>query len=251
MSVEILGPAQIEAMRRAGQVASGTLHRVCQRVKAGVSTAQIDHWVREDTHAQGARPSQLGYHGFPASVCTSVNEVVCHGVPSCRRVLGCGDIVNVDVTSEYDGFHGDCSRMILIGNVSPEVERLCRVTKECLERGIATVRNGVRLGDIGAVIQSHAEASGFRVVSDYGGHGIGRRMHQEPHVMHTGRPGRGMRLRTGMAITIEPILVMGSPRTKVLSDGWTVTTIDGSWSAQWEHTLIVRDDGAEVLTDWV
>lgn len=248
MAVEILGRREIEAMRRAGQVASRVLHRVCARIEEGVSTAQIDAWVRQEIQAAGARSSQLGYHGFPASVCTSVNEVVCHGVPRHDRILRCGDIINVDVTTEYEGFHGDCSRMVLIGRVDPEVERLCRVTKECMELGIATLRSGVRLGDIGSVIQTHAQAAGFRVVSDYGGHGIGRRMHQAPHVMHTGSPGRGLRLRSGMAITIEPILVMGSPRTKVLADDWTVVTKDGSWSAQWEHTVLVGHDGAEVLT---
>lgn len=181
-------------------------------------------------------------------MCTSVNEVVCHGLPRHNKVLRDGDIINVDVTSELDGYHADNSRTIAIGKVDPKLQRLCQVTKECLYAGISVVRHGTRLGDIGAIIQDIAHHAGFSVVREYGGHGIGKRMHLDPHVSHVGSRGKGLRLKAGMALTIEPILVLGDPAVEILDDGWTVVTRDRSPSAQFEHTILVCEQGAEILT---
>lgn len=248
VAIAIHGPAEIEGLRRAGRVAAATLAAVTARVRAGVSTAQIDAWVREDTAARGARPSQLGYHGFPAAVCTSRNEVVCHGIPSAREVLKEGDIVNVDVTSELDGWHGDTSITVCVGTPSAEARTVVEVARRGLEAGIAAVRPGARLGDVGAAIEELARREGCGVVKEFGGHGIGRRMHMPPHVEHHGPGGRGPRLRPGMAFTIEPMITIGRPRVRVLPDGWTAVTEDGSPSAQFEHTVVVTADGCEVLT---
>ncbi len=218
------------------------------RLKPGVSTADIDAWVREDTAAHRARPSQLGYHGFPAAVCTSRNEVVCHGVPRADELLCAGDIINVDVTSELCGWHGDTSATFCIGEVSPEALHLVETTRRALEAGLAVVRPGATLGDLGAAIQALAEGAGCSVVTDWGGHGIGKKMHLPPHVAHVGRPGEGLVLREGMTFTIEPMLTLGSPETHTLDDGWTVVTTDGRWSAQFEHTVLVTRRGHEVLT---
>ena len=214
----------------------------------GVTTAQIDRWVREDTARRGGRPSQLGYHGFPASVCTSRNAVVCHGVPREDEALREGDIVNVDVTTELDGFHGDTSATFCVGAVAPAARRLVEATRASLMAAIAAVRPGARLGDVGAAIVEVAAGAGFGVVRDYCGHGIGRRMHEPPQVSHVGRAGSGMRLRAGMVFTIEPMLTQGAPACRVLADGWTVVTADGGWSAQFEHTVCVTERGCEVLT---
>nr|MBK7064912.1 type I methionyl aminopeptidase [Deltaproteobacteria bacterium] len=248
MAVEILSPREIERMRRAGRCAAETLRAVGARLRAGVSTADIDRWVREDTAARGARPSQLGYKGFPASVCTSRNEVVCHGIPREDDRLVEGDIVNVDVTSELDGFHGDTSMTFLIGTVSAEARHVVDVARRCRDAGVAVVRGGARLGDIGAAIAELAAKEGCGVVEEFGGHGIGRRMHMEPHVAHTGARGAGMRLRAGMAITIEPMITLGRPDIRQLADRWTIVTADGRWTAQFEHTVLVTRDGHEVLT---
>lgn len=235
-------------MRRAGRCAAETLRAVGARLRAGVSTADIDRWVREDTAARGARPSQLGYKGFPAAVCTSRNEVVCHGIPREDDRLAEGDIVNVDVTSELDGFHGDTSMTFLIGAVSAEARHVVDVARRCRDAGVAEVRDGARLGDIGAAIAELAAREGCGVVEEFGGHGIGRRMHMEPHVAHTGARGAGLRLRAGMAITIEPMITLGRPDIRQLSDRWTIVTADGRWTAQFEHTVLVTRDGHEVLT---
>lgn len=248
VAIEIHGAREIEALRRAGRVAAQTLAAVTARVRAGVSTARIDAWVREDTAARGARPSQLGYHGFPAAVCTSRNHVVCHGIPSPTEVLEQGDIVNVDVTSELDGFHGDTSITVCVGTPSAEARHVVEVAKRALEAGIAVVRPGARLSDVGAAIEALARREGCGVVREFGGHGIGRRMHMPPHVLHHGPGGRGPRLRVGMAFTIEPMITIGWPAVKVLDDGWTAVTADGSPSAQFEHTVVVTEDGCEVLT---
>lgn len=248
MPIHILQPAEVEAMRRAGRCAAQTLASVVEKIEAGVSTKQIDQWVREDTQKRGAEPSQLGYHGFPAAVCTSVNEVACHGLPRADKVLRSGDIINVDVTSQLDGYHADTSRTIAVGEVTPKLERLCRITQECLYAGISVVRHGARLGDIGAIIQDIAHSAGFSVVREYGGHGIGKKMHLDPHVAHVGSRGKGLRLKAGMALTIEPILVTGDPSVELLDDGWTVVTRDRSYSAQFEHTILVTAHGAEILT---
>jgi methionyl aminopeptidase len=248
VAVNIYGPREIAGIRRAGAAAAATLAWVGARLAPGVTTAQIDAWVREDTARRGGRPSQLGYHGFPASVCTSRNEVVCHGMPRPDVVLRAGDIVNVDVTTEYGGFHGDTSATFCIGEVDADTRRLVETTLASLHAGIAAVRPGARLGDIGAAIEEVAGRARFGVVREYCGHGIGRQMHEPPQVSHVGRAGSGLRLRPGMVFTIEPMLTAGSPEIRVLSDGWTVVTADGEWSAQFEHTIAVTEDGAEVIT---
>lgn len=248
MPVEILSPKEIERMRRAGQCAAATLRAVGARLRAGVSTADIDRWVRADTAARGARPSQLGYRGFPAAVCTSRNAVVCHGIPREDERLADGDIVNVDVTSELDGFHGDTSMTFVIGEASPEARHVVEVARRCRDAGVAEVRDGARLGDVGAAIAALAAREGCGVVEAFGGHGIGRRMHMEPHVAHTGVRGAGLRLKAGMAITIEPMVTLGSPDIRQLDDGWTIVTADGRWTAQFEHTVLVTKAGCEVLT---
>ncbi len=248
MAIEILGEAARERMRRAGRAAAETLAHVEARIAPGVSTAEIDAWVREDTARRGGRPSQLGYHGFPAGVCTSRNHVVCHGIPRADERLVPGDIVNVDVTTEIDGHHGDTSATFFVGEPSADARHVVDVARRCLEVGVATVHPGIRLGDVGAAIDDLARAEGCSVVRDYGGHGIGRRMHMEPHVPHVGPAGRGPRLRPGMVFTIEPMVNLGRPEVRVLADRWTVVTADGSLSAQFEHTVLVTERGAEVLT---
>ena len=248
MSIEIHGVQAVEKLRRAGEAAAATLARIGERLRPGISTKQIDLWVREHTREQGGRPSQLGYHGFPASVCTSRNEVVCHGVPNERDVLVDGDIVNVDVTTELDGYHGDTSATFLIGEVSRERAELVEVARRCRDAGISVVREGARLGDIGAAIVELAKAHGYSVVQEYCGHGIGRSMHAAPQVSHVGVRGSGPRLRAGMAITIEPMINLGTRHVRLLPDEWTVVTEDGKPSAQFEHTLVVTRAGAEIMT---
>ena len=251
MAIEIHDARALERLRLAGRAAAGTLAFVGSRIEAGISTAQIDAWVREDTVRRNGKPSQLGYEGFPAAVCTSRNDVVCHGIPSPDVVLGAGDIVNVDVTTNLGGYHGDTSATFIVGgpaNASREARHVVDVARRCRDAGIAVVRDGVRLGDVGAAIDELAQREGCSVVRDFGGHGIGRRMHEEPHVPHVGRRGSGLRLRAGMAITIEPMINLGRADVRMLADGWTVVTADGSLSAQFEHTLVVTKDGCEVLT---
>ncbi len=248
MSIEIFGPAQRALLRSAGRVAAETLAHVGSRLAPGITTADIDRWVREDTARRGGTPSQLGYKGFPAAVCTSRNEVVCHGIPRPDVVLEPGDIVNVDVTTGLDGFHGDTSATFFIGEPSPEARRLVDVARRCRDMGISVVRDGVRLGDIGAAIEELARREGCSVVHELGGHGIGRVMHAAPHVAHHGQRGTGIRLKAGMAITIEPMINLGKRQVRFLDDGWTVVTADGSLSAQFEHTLLVTREGCEVLT---
>lgn len=248
MNVELLRGRDLDRLRAAARVAATTLNEVTSRVTAGITTKAIDLWVREDTALRGGKPSQLGYKGFPAAVCTSKNEVVCHGIPSESVLLEEGDIINVDVTTELDGFHGDTSRTIFIGDPSPEARHVVDVSHRCLEAGIAVVRDGARLGDVGAAIQELAHREGCSVVTDVGGHGIGRKMHLPPHVSHAGVRGSGMRLKAGMAFTIEPMINLGRPEVRTLADGWTMVTRDGSLSAQFEHTILVTHDGCEVLT---
>jgi methionyl aminopeptidase len=248
VAVEILSASEIRRMRRAGKAAAQTLAYVGARLRPGVTTADIDRWVREDTARRGGRPSQLGYEGFPAAVCTSRNDVVCHGIPRTDVVLVDGDIVNVDVTTMIDGFHGDTSATFFVGKPSSDAARIVEVARACRDAGIAVVRDGARLGDIGAAIREVAEKNGCSVVRDYGGHGIGRRMHLPPHVSHVADGGSGPRLRAGMALTIEPMVNLGGPEVRVTDDGWTVVTIDGSLSAQFEHTIVVTREGCEVVT---
>lgn len=248
MSIVIHGTRQIEAMRTAGRAAAGTLALVGRQLRPGITTADIDAWVRQDTERRGGRPSQLGYHGFPAAVCTSKNEVVCHGIPSAQTTLEPGDIVNVDVTTELGGYHGDTSRTFVIGEPSPDAAHVVSVAERCRDAGIAAVRHGARLGDIGAAICELAEREGCSVVKDFGGHGIGRKMHMPPHVSHVGVAGTGPRLKAGMTITIEPMINLGGPDVRILDDEWTVVTTDGKLSAQFEHTVVVTKRGCEILT---
>jgi methionyl aminopeptidase len=248
VSIEILGPREVALMRRAGQAAAATLAFVGKRLRAGVTTAEIDTWIREHTKSTGGTPSQLGYKGFPAAVCTSRNDVVCHGIPRRDEVLQGGDIVNVDVTTNLDGYHGDTSATFTIGEVSPEARHVVDVALRCRDAGIAVVRDGARLGDLGAAIAELAEREGCSVVREFGGHGIGRKMHMDPHIPHFGRRGEGMRLRAGMTFTIEPMVNLGKPDVRVLADDWTVVTADGSLSAQFEHTVLVTSGGYDVLT---
>lgn len=248
MLIERYNTREREALRRAGRAAAGTLGLVAARIGPGVTTADIDRWVRDDTARRGGTPSQLGYHGFPAAVCTSRNEVVCHGIPSPAVRLSDGDIVNVDVTTKLGGFHGDCSATFAIGAISDEARHLVETARRSRDAGIAVIRDGARLGDIGAAVQEVAERAGCSVVREYGGHGIGRVMHAPPHVSHVGTKGAGPRLRAGMVITVEPMINLGGPAIRQLPDGWTIVTADGRWSAQFEHTVLVTEEGHEVLT---
>lgn len=250
MAITLHDPHELRAMARAGAVAAATLQAVGQRLRAGVTAADIDEWVRGDTSRRGAVPSQLGFRGFPAAVCVSPNHVVCHGVPSTNVVLREGDIVNVDVTSCLDGFHGDTSRTFALGEPPAAAKRVMRAAAACLQAGIDAVRPGGRLGDVGAAVLAEAHRHGCGVVEDFGGHGIGRRMHMAPHVSHVGRAGRGVRLRPGMTFTIEPMITIGNPRIRILDDGWTAVTEDGSPSAQFEHTVAVTAAGVWVLTEF-
>jgi methionyl aminopeptidase len=248
MTIEILGPREIAAMRRAGEAAAATLAFVGGQLRPGIATAEIDRWVREHTRSLGGTPSQLGYQGFPAAVCTSRNDVVCHGIPRPDDRLEPGDIVNVDVTTNLGGYHGDTSATFVLGEASADARRIVDVARRCRDAGVAVVREGARLGDIGAAIEELARHEGCGVVREFGGHGIGREMHMDPHVPHFGTRGAGARLRAGMVLTVEPMINLGSFRVRVLDDGWTVVTADGSLSAQFEHTVLVLRDGFEVLT---
>jgi methionyl aminopeptidase len=244
----IKSSVEIERMREVGKLAAETLYRVDELIQPGITTEDIDHFVHEHTLLQGARPAPLRYRGFPRSCCTSVNEVVCHGIPG-RRVLEDGDIINVDVTHIYKGFHGDTSATFYVGEPSAEARRVTEVSRRCLALGIAAVKPGARLGDIGAVIQQFAEAQGCSVVRDYAGHGIGRDFHEPPSVSHVGRRGTGVRLKPGMTFTIEPMINLGTWAVTLQADGWTVVTSDRRLSAQFEHTLLVTEDGCEILTE--
>ncbi len=257
MGITLFSAGEIARLRRAGRAAAETLAFVGDKIRPGIATKQIDLWVREDTKRRGGKPSQLGYRGppgtppFPAAVCTSRNEVVCHGIPNAQEILLPGDIVNVDVTTELDGFHGDTSATFVLGGVaaaSAEARHVVDVARRCRDAGVAAVRDGARLGDIGAAIAELARAEGCSVVRDFGGHGIGRRMHEDPHVPHHGVRGAGMRLKAGMCFTIEPMINLGRAEIDVLPDGWTVVTADGRLSAQFEHTVLVTKDGCEILT---
>jgi len=249
MSVSIKTPEEIEKMRVAGRLAAEVLELIGPYVQPGVSTAELDRIChRHIVDEQKAIPAPLNYHGFPKSICTSVNQVVCHGIPSEKKTLKNGDIINIDVTVIYDGFHGDTSKMFFVGKPQPHAERLVAVTQECLYKGIEMVKPGVRLGDIGHAIQQHAEQNHYSVVREYCGHGIGRGFHEDPQVLHYGRPDTGLELQEGMTFTIEPMVNAGKRHTKTKPDGWTVETKDGRLSAQWEHTLAVTATGVEVLT---
>lgn len=251
MAITIKTPLQIEAMREAGKLAAEVLEMIGEYVQPGVSTEELDRRCFEYiTKVQKAIPANVGYHGFPKTLCTSINGVVCHGIPSVKEILAEGDIVNIDVTVIKGGWHGDTSRMYFAGEPSAEARRLVDVTFESLVRGMKAVRAGAQLGDVGAAIQACAQDAGFSVVRDFCGHGIGRKYHEDPQVLHYGRAGTGVRLKEGMVFTIEPMLNAGKPEVKVLGDEWTVVTVDGSLSAQWEHTIAVTADGYDILTAW-
>jgi methionyl aminopeptidase len=248
MPITLKSPEEQQKMREAGRLAAQVLDMIGDHVKAGVTTDELDRLCHDHiVQVQQAVPANLNYRGFPKTLCTSVNHVVCHGIPNDKRLKN-GDIINIDVTVIHDGFHGDTSRMYFVGKPLPHAQRLVEGCFEAMWRGIRCVRPGARLGDIGHAIQQHTEAQGFTVVREYCGHGIGRIYHEDPQVLHYGKPGTGLELRAGMTFTIEPMINAGKRDVKLLPDGWTVVTRDHSLSAQWEHTVLVTDEGFEVLT---
>jgi methionyl aminopeptidase len=246
--IVILSGREIEKMRRAGRLAAKLLQHLEPLVKPGVSTLQLNDEAERWTKAHGAKSAPLGYRGFPKSICTSVNEVICHGIPNAKQILKEGDIINIDVTPIMDGYHGDTSKTFIVGASSLKVQKLVEVTEKCLMLGIAEVKPDAKIGDIGAAIQEYAEAQGFSVVRDFVGHGISNIFHTAPDIPHYGIRGRGKRLRPGMVFTIEPMINEGTYEVDMLNDGWTAVTRDRKLSAQFEHTLVVTDDGVEILT---
>ncbi len=246
--VTIKTPEEQAGMRAAGRLAAEVLDMITEHVVPGVSTDELDRLCREHiVEVQKSIPANLGYRGFPKTICSSVNHVVCHGIPNDRK-LKVGDIINIDVTVIRDGWHGDTSRMYCVGKPSVQAQRLVDICREAMWRGIDVVRPGTRLGDIGHAIQTFVEAQDFSVVREYCGHGIGRIYHEDPQVLHYGEPGVGLELRPGMTFTIEPMVNAGKRHVRLLPDGWTVVTKDHSLSAQWEHTVLVTATGVEVLT---
>ncbi|MBP6218766.1 MAG: type I methionyl aminopeptidase [Oligoflexales bacterium] len=239
----------MDEMKKAGLLAWQLLEMLESFIRVGISTQEINDFVHEHTIKQGAISAPLNYKGFPKSVCTSVNHVVCHGIPSKTQILKDGDIINVDVTPIVNGFHGDSSRTYTVGSVSKKAMDLIACSKACLDLGISVVQDGIRVGDIGSVIQEYAEKRGYGVVREFVGHGIGRQFHEDPAIPHFGKAGKGFRLSKGMVFTIEPMINEKDPRCKVLSDGWTAVTYDGLLSAQFEHTIGIRQDGrVDILT---
>jgi len=246
--ISIKSAREIELMKATSKLAAQTLEYIAPFVVVGVSTEEINTLCHDFIIKHGAYPSPLNYHGFPKSVCTSLNEVICHGIPSKSEILKEGDILNIDVTTYLNKFHGDTNKTFLVGNVSPEVKKLVEVTYQCLREAIKVVRPGGHIGDIGAVIQEIAHAHGYSIVEDYCGHGIGREFHEAPQVVHVGKRGTGAEMKPGMTFTIEPMINLGVKEGKVLKDGWTVVTRDKKWSAQFEHTILVTPEGHEILT---
>ncbi len=245
--ITIHQPGDFAGMRAAGQLAAETLDMIGTHVRPGVTTGALDQLCHDFMVSRGATPATLGYRGFPKSCCISINHVVCHGIPGDRKLVD-GDILNIDVTAILDGWFGDTSRMYIAGRASTKARKLMNVTWDSLQRGIEQVRPGAHLGDIGHAIQTFAESHRFSVVREFCGHGIGRRFHEAPNVMHFGRPGEGPALEPGMFFTIEPMVNLGQPETKILDDGWTVVTRDRSLSAQFEHMVGVTDLGCEIFT---
>ena len=245
--IRLYGRDAFEGMKKAGQLASRALDMLAEHVKPGVTTERLDELVLAFAHEHDAIPAPLNYRGFPKAICTSINHVVCHGIPNAKPLKE-GDIVNIDVTLILDGWHGDSSRMFTIGEIPRRAERLMEVTHEAMMRGIAAIRPGATSGDIGHAIQTYVEAQHMSVVRDFCGHGLGRLFHDEPNIVHVGRPGEGIVLKPGMFFTVEPMINLGRPHVKVLSDGWTAVTRDRSLSAQFEHTIGVTKDGVEVFT---
>jgi len=250
MPATIKTAEELDKMRVAGKLASEVLEMIEPQVEVGITTGELDRICHDYiTQTQEAIPAPLNYNGFPKSICTSINEVVCHGIPSSNKRLKNGDIVNIDVTVIKDGYHGDTSIMVMVGDVAPHAQRLIETTQQCLYKALRMVKPGACLGDIGHVIAQHAEKNYYSVVREYCGHGIGKVFHEDPQVLHYGRKGTGMVLEPGMCFTIEPMINAGRRHTKLnAKDGWTVTTKDGRLSAQWEHTLAVTHDGCEILT---
>jgi methionyl aminopeptidase len=250
MSITIKNAEDLVHMREAGRLAAEVLEMIEPYVVPGISTGKLDRICHDYiVNVQQAIPAPLNYHGFPKSICTSVNQVVCHGIPSDDKILQDGDIINIDITVIKNGFHGDTSKMFAVGEIPSHAQRLIKVTQECLYIGMNLVKPGTLLGDIGHAIQTYAESNRFSVVREYCGHGIGRIFHEEPQVLHYGDLGTGIRLQEGMTFTIEPMINAGTRHTKLnRQDGWTVTTADRRLSAQWEHTIAVTNDGFEVLT---
>ena len=250
--ITLLSNRELEKMRRAGRLAAELLNHLEPMVKPGISTLELNDEAERWTQDHGAKSAPLGYgpadYPFPKSICTSVNEVVCHGIPNSKAILKDGDIINIDVTPIIDGYHGDTSRTFYVGEPSPIAKKLVEVTAECLQRGIAAVKPGGRIGDIGAAIQAYAEAQGFSVVRDFVGHGVHRIFHAAPQIPHYGQPGKGKKLRKGMVFTIEPMINEGSGEVELQSDGWTALTADRKLSAQFEHTIAVTEDSVEILT---
>ncbi len=248
MNIKIKTAEEIEKMRVAGRLAAEVLEMIEPYVKKGVATDELNRICHDYiVNEQNAIPAPLNYHGFPKSICTSVNHVVCHGIPNDKKLKD-GDIINIDITVIKDGYHGDTSKMFTIGKPKIMAERLIKITQECLYLGINMVKPGVKLGDIGYAIMSHAHKHNYSVVREYCGHGIGAEFHEDPQVLHYGKPDTGVELKEGMCFTIEPMINAGKRNVKLLSDDWTVVTKDRSLSAQWEHTLLVTADGVEVLT---
>jgi methionyl aminopeptidase len=253
MAITIKNPQDIEKMRVAGRLAGEVLDYIGPFIKPGVTTEELDKLCHDYmVEVQDCIPAPLnyappGHRPYPKSICTSINHQVCHGVPGDKK-LKSGDIVNLDITTIKDGYHGDTSRMFCVGEPSIQAKRLCDITHECMWLGIAQVRPGATLGDIGHAIQVHAEKSGYSVVREFCGHGIGRNFHEDPQVLHYGKPGTGLKLQPGMIFTIEPMINAGKRDIRQLGDGWTIVTKDHSLSAQWEHTILVTDSGFEVLT---
>ena len=255
MSAKVASQTDIDGMRRAGRLAAGVLDMIGEHVRPGVTTEELDRICHSYiVNEIDCVPAPLNYRNsaemppFPRSICTSVNQVVCHGIPSPKKTLKNGDILNIDVTVIKDGYHGDTSKMFLIGKPSVLAERLVRVTQECLYLGIAAIRPGNALGDIGHAIETHAKANRFSVVQEFSGHGIGKVFHDEPQVLHFGRPGTGIPIEQGMTFTVEPMINAGRRHVRILPDRWTVVTKDHKLSAQWEHSILVTETGAEVLT---
>ena len=240
---------ELDGMRKAGRLAAEVLEMIGDFIKPGISTGELDKICYDYiVGVQKAIPANIGYRGFERTLCTSINQVICHGIPDHSRILKSGDIMNIDVTVIKDGWHGDTSKMYLVGKVQAHNERLVKITQECLYKGIEVVRPGASLGDIGHAIQTHAEKNYYSVVEEYCGHGIGKIYHDEPQILHYGEPNTGQEIIEGMCFTIEPMINLGSKHTNLLEDGWTVETKDGKNSAQWEHTIYVNKDGAEILT---
>ncbi len=248
MSITIKTETEIEKMRVAGKLASEVLEMIEPHIAPGVTTEELDTLCHDFiVNVQGAIPAPLNYRGFPKSICTSTNYTVCHGIPSNKR-LKPGDIINIDITVIKDGYHGDTSKMFFVGEVSPPAKRLVKITQEAMYLGIKQIKQGATLGDIGHAIQTHAETNRYSVVREFCGHGIGKNFHEDPQVLHYGKAGEGETLEAGMIITVEPMLNQGKRHVKILADGWTAVTKDHSLSAQWEHTVLVTENGYEILT---